>query len=84
MSAFANRKKYPTPAAAEFLDVEPCTMESWRCFKKGPPYYKVSGSIFYFEDDLEKFLAASRVEPTAAPRRGRGRPRKLLVGEVAK
>ncbi len=42
------------------------TLNNWRYRNYGPAYFKVGHSIRYFEDDLNRFLEANRVEPREA------------------
>ena len=42
------------------------TLANWRSEKRGPAYIKVGKRIFYRGSDLNAFLTAHRIEPTAA------------------
>jgi hypothetical protein len=55
--------------AAEQLRAEPCTLKKWRFLNKGPAFLKLSGKIYYRQDDIEAFIAAARVVPGRAHRR---------------
>jgi len=53
-----------TAAVAAVLGVAPATLRSWRKKGIGPPYVKVGvKTVWYDLDDLEAYLARSRVEP---------------------
>lgn len=38
-----------------YLDIKPKTLAMWRCDGKGPKFIK-RGRIFYFKEDLDKWL----------------------------
>lgn len=38
-------KKLNTQEAAAYLGVKPCTLELWRCRKKGPRYFKLGSRV---------------------------------------
>ena len=38
-------KKLNTQEAADYLGVKPCTLELWRCPKKGPRYFKLGSRV---------------------------------------
>lgn len=59
-------KLYSTPEAAEFLLVQPCTLEAWRCRGGGPFYLKIGRGVRYTEADLLEFLEKSRTNSTSA------------------
>lgn len=69
-------KALSTAAAAAYLtkrgfDIRPQTLRLWRTRHRGPCYVKASGHVRYRPSQLEEFLAASVVNPTAdKPRRG--------------
>jgi len=53
--------------AAEFLRITPKTLENWRANgnKYGIRFTRVGGRVFYFAEDLQKWLN-SRTEGTLA------------------
>jgi len=63
------RNAYTTPQAAEFLGLEPETLEAWRRRGGGPKYVKYGNSpraaVRYRLQDLEAFLVANLRENTA-------------------
>ncbi|MDZ4842918.1 MAG: helix-turn-helix domain-containing protein [Hyphomicrobium aestuarii] len=36
------------------------TLANWRCYGKGPPFYKIGGRIRYAAADLDAWLATRR------------------------
>lgn len=54
-------KKLNTREAAEFLGVKPCTLELWRCRKKGPRYSKLGSRVMYDLSELEAWFASQSV-----------------------
>jgi hypothetical protein len=74
-------------AAAEML-LKPATLEQWRMRKKHLkllPYYKVGGRVLYRREDVENFLANSRVDDEhpasrlrSTGRRNGAKPRRRL------
>ena len=57
-------KKLNTQEAAELLGVRPCTLERWRCKKRGPRYAKLGSRVMYDIRDLEEWFASSRLHTT--------------------
>lgn len=51
-----------TVQAARYLGLRPRTLESLRSRGRGPKYAKL-GRIFYFVDDLDKWVKTRVVEP---------------------
>lgn len=51
--------------AAVYLKVSVATLESWRAESVGPAYYRVGRSIRYTYADLDSWLSAQRVDPSA-------------------
>ena len=49
-------KLLDTPGAAEYIGVQPCTMEAWRSRGGGPKYVKVGRLVKYREADLAAFI----------------------------
>ena len=45
------------------------TLARWRSQGHGPAYYKIRGRVAYLGADLNRFVAAQRVEPRAHPMR---------------
>lgn len=51
-----------TKAAADYLGLAEPTLPTWRCQGKGPAFYRVGRKVFYRTEDLDRWLAARRVE----------------------
>jgi len=51
--------------AAAYLGLKPSTLAAWRHKGRGPVFLKVGRSCFYREADLENWLNAQAVVPTA-------------------
>lgn len=49
--------------AAEFLNMKPSTLNTWRALRKGPKYHKVGRSVRYRMSDLVAFVEGGVVEP---------------------
>ena len=64
-------KKLNTQEAADWLGLKPCTLEAWRCRKKGPRYSKLGSRVMYDEDELETWFAAQSVMTVDSVRQGR-------------
>lgn len=47
---------FTTEEAAAYLDYSTGTLENWRVTKNGPKYYKPKGKIYYYQDDLDKWI----------------------------
>lgn len=58
-----SRKRLSTQLASNYLGVSVPTLNRWRGDKTGPVYYALGGAVFYYEEDLEKYLENARVEP---------------------
>ncbi len=54
-------KKLNTEEAAEFLGVKPCTLEVWRCKKKGPRYSKLGSRVMYDQAELEAYFTSRAI-----------------------
>jgi len=52
--------------AAEVIGKPVGTLNNWRYRNYGPAYFKLGGSIRYYEDDLLAFMQKHRIEPTEA------------------
>ena len=50
---------------AEKLNLQPHTLNVWRCEGQGPPYHKIGRSIRYRASDLTAWLETRRVSPEA-------------------
>ena len=48
--------------AAAYLGLAEITLKMWRRWDKGPPYYRIGRNIFYAQEDLDDWLAMSRVD----------------------
>lgn len=42
------------------------TLASWRTERRGPPWYKVAGRVYYRGRDILAWLETQRVEPSEA------------------
>jgi Helix-turn-helix domain len=51
--------------AARILNLAPMTLQTWRCRKCGPAFYKIGRLAYYRVADLAAWLAKQRQEPTA-------------------
>jgi len=49
--------------AAKFLGLSVSTLRNWRFLSRGPAYHLLGRRIVYFQDDLEAYIAAHRVDP---------------------
>lgn len=49
--------------AASFLGITQRTLQDWRLRRRGPAFIRLGRRIAYDRADLERFLAANRVEP---------------------
>ncbi|MCQ2363541.1 MAG: helix-turn-helix domain-containing protein [Acidaminococcaceae bacterium] len=56
------RKKLNTLDAAEYLGIQPNTLEVWRSQGKGPRYAKLGRRVMYDLNDLENWFSAQCVE----------------------
>ena len=54
-------KKLNTQEAAAYLGVKPCTLELWRCRKKGPRYFKLGSRVMYDLAELDAWFATRGV-----------------------
>ena len=54
-----------TEQAAPILRVKPGTLKKWRTkkFKKGPPYRKYGGRVFYIRSEIEKWKSEQTIIP---------------------
>lgn len=53
-----------TKEAAAFLGQKPSTLRNWRCSRIGPPFIVLSPrNVKYSREDLERYVAARRMEP---------------------
>jgi hypothetical protein len=51
-------------AAATFLGLAVKTLQNWRFYNKGPPFYRFGSSIRYAPRDLLAYAEACRVQTT--------------------
>lgn len=56
-----NPEKLTTKEAAECLGFSEESLKKWRKRSEGPGYYKMMGSIYYTQSDLDKFKASCKV-----------------------
>lgn len=48
-----------TKQAADYLNVPPSTLTTWRCTKRVQiPFFKLGGNVRYKKSDLDAFVAA--------------------------
>jgi predicted DNA-binding transcriptional regulator AlpA len=45
-----------TPEAAEYLGLQPATLEAWRCRGGGPRFVKMGRAVRYTPADLYKYI----------------------------
>ena len=60
-------KKLNTQEAAAYLGVKPCTLELWRCRKKGPRYFKLGSRVMYDLADLDVWFFSRGVHHRHRP-----------------
>lgn len=60
-NAFATteRRSYTDIEAAQLLGMSTATMRRWRLTGQGPQYRKLGGSVRYFAEDIEAFIASA-------------------------
>ena len=56
--------KVAEPEAAAHCGLAPATLATMRCRGSGPPYFKLGRRVVYSLRDLDKWLAARRVNNT--------------------
>lgn len=49
------------------IDISPATIAQWRHRRQGPVYHRVNGAVRYATVDVDRWLAAGRVEPSSGP-----------------
>ena len=59
-------KLYNTNDLHEALGIPLTTIRKWRHFGRGPAYHKIGSLAYYQGADVNAWLEAQRVEPTAA------------------
>ncbi len=57
-SAAPPKELLTTAEAAEFLAIEPTTLERWRGRKTGPNFVKIGGAVRYRIADLQAYLTS--------------------------
>jgi hypothetical protein len=67
MNPGQDRRYMRTPAAADYIESTPSTMEKWRVFGTGPPFCKSGRNVVYDREDLDAWLNARRRTSTSAP-----------------
>ena len=60
--AIRGRDLWTPDKAADYLGTARQTLAKWRCLKLGPAYYRLGGRILYRKEDLDAFIAGSRVD----------------------
>jgi hypothetical protein len=59
------KRLLPDTIAAPRIGVQVQTLRNWRYLGIGPPYIRIgSRAIRYDKDDLEKYVAMGKVDPT--------------------
>jgi hypothetical protein len=64
--AISARDFWTPDKAADYIGSARQTLAKWRCLKIGPAYYRIGGRILYLREDLDAFIAGSRVDGSAA------------------
>lgn len=59
-------KLYDTNDLHAATGISAGTLRNWRYQGKGPAYHKIGPKAYYLGEDVNAWLAAQRVEPTAA------------------
>ncbi len=57
-----SKQKLNTQEAADYLGLQPNTLEIWRCRHKGPRYSKLGSRVVYDLSDLDAFFASKSIE----------------------
>jgi len=60
-----HRKRLDRKGAAEYINKTVSTLDKWRSERVVLPFYKDARAVWYYEDDLDAYLEACRVEPVA-------------------
>jgi hypothetical protein len=63
--AIRGRDMWSPDKAADYLGTARQILAKWRCLKVGPSYYRIGGRILYLKQDLDSFIAGSRVDGAA-------------------
>lgn len=72
MSSSETRPVLYTPrAVAQILGLHEVSLARWRALGKGPGFLKLGRSVRYPQEEVERFLAASRRGGTATEPRSR-------------
>ena len=67
MNPGQQRRYMRTPAAADYIESTPSTMEKWRVYGIGPPFCKSGRNVIYDREDLDAWLSARRRTSTSDP-----------------
>lgn len=54
-----------TPEAANYLSVQPTTLEVWRVQGRGPRFLKLGRAVRYRQSDLDAYLSAGSRQSTS-------------------
>ena len=63
--AISGRDFWTPDKAADYMGSARQTLAKWRCLKIGPAYYRIGSRILYLQEDLDTFIAGSRVDGAA-------------------
>ena len=63
--AISGRDLWSPDKSADYMGTARQTLAKWRWLKVGPSYYRIGGRILYLKEDLDFFIAGSRVDGAA-------------------
>jgi hypothetical protein len=55
-----------TASAAALLNAKKATLEKWRVLGTGPAYYRIGGRVYYFPEDIQRYIESQRREENNA------------------
>lgn len=64
MTAIAEHQSMTTGETADYLNISPATLETWRCRGGGPPFRKLGRAVRYLKTDVDEWLAEQLHEST--------------------
>lgn len=65
MSETATSGLMNTEEAASYLRLSAQTLAKWRCYKRGPRFVRLGGSVFYRQTELDEFITANVTQKEA-------------------